>query len=206
MRRSGLIKWGRRLLLLFLGLLAGAMIGRIYDTERGPALQPWHTLVPQEMTADQIDRTDWQGYVATEERLFREVDGKLSVRLPAESRTLLNRYYPGSLVWPERFSHNWNRSWIMRPDGKVRGAVVLLHGLTDSPYSLRHIGERYRKRGYVAVGIRLPAHGTVPGALTDVECRRGWPLHALRYERQRHRAAPVCPCISWVTPMAGRWP
>lgn len=41
--------------------------------------------------------------------------------------------------------------------------------MTDTPYSLRHIAENYRQRGYVAIGIRLPAHGSVPAALTDVE-------------------------------------
>ena len=54
------------------------------------------------------------------------------------------------------------------PDGPPRGAVVLLHGLTNSPYSLRHVARRYRELGYVVVAIRLPAHGTVPAALTDV--------------------------------------
>lgn len=44
----------------------------------------------------------------------------------------------------------------------------MLHGLTDTPYSLRHIAENYRQHGYIAVGIRLPAHGTVPAALTNV--------------------------------------
>jgi alpha-beta hydrolase superfamily lysophospholipase len=43
--------------------------------------------------------------------------------------------------------------------------VVLLHGLTDAPYSLRHIARFYVDHRYVAVGIRMPAHGTVPGAL-----------------------------------------
>ncbi|XPL51663.1 alpha/beta hydrolase [Enterobacter cloacae subsp. cloacae] len=46
---------------------------------------------------------------------------------------------------------------------------MLLHGLTDSPYSLQHIARLYQKEGFVAIGIRLPAHGTVPGALTDVK-------------------------------------
>jgi hypothetical protein len=36
-------------------------------------------------------------------------------------------------------------------------------------HSLRHIGELYRARGYFVVAIRLPAHGTVSGALTEVE-------------------------------------
>ena len=46
--------------------------------------------------------------------------------------------------------------------------MVLLHGLTDSPYSLRHIAEQYRERGFVAVGMRMPGHGTVPAGLTRV--------------------------------------
>jgi alpha-beta hydrolase superfamily lysophospholipase len=58
---------------------------------------------------------------------------------------------------------------VLEPDGGPVGAVVLLHGLTDSPYSARHIAQRYRAAGYVAVAIRLPAHGAVPGGLTDVE-------------------------------------
>ncbi|MBB1582010.1 hypothetical protein [Serratia sp. OS31] len=41
-------------------------------------------------------------------------------------------------------------------------------------YSLRHIAENYWQQEYVAVGIRLPAHGTVPGVLTDIEWR-DWP-------------------------------
>src|SRR5258708_31094896 len=41
--------------------------------------------------------------------------------------------------------------------------------LFRSPYSLRHIGRWYRDAGFVVVAIRLPAHGTVPAALTDTE-------------------------------------
>ena len=36
---------------------------------------------------------------------------------------------------------------------------MLLHGLTDSPYSQRHIAEFYRDHGFVAIVIRLPGHG-----------------------------------------------
>ena len=45
--------------------------------------------------------------------------------------------------------------------------MVFLHGLTDLPYSLRHVADRYRDLGYLAIGLRLPGHGTVPAALTD---------------------------------------
>jgi alpha-beta hydrolase superfamily lysophospholipase len=90
-------------------------------------------------------------------------------KLDAEARVPGNRYYDGSPIYPGHFAQDWNRSYILEPDGPPVGAVVLLHGLTDSPYSLRHIARRYRDEGFVAVAIRMPAHGTVPAALTDVE-------------------------------------
>jgi alpha-beta hydrolase superfamily lysophospholipase len=71
--------------------------------------------------------------------------------------------------------------------------VVLLHGLTDSPYSLRHIARRYRERGFVAVAIRLPAHGTVPAALTDVEWEDWSQATRLAVREARRRAGGARP-------------
>jgi len=62
---------------------------------------------------------------------------------------------------------------VLEPDGAPRGVVVLLHGLTDSPYSQRHIARLYRDRGFVALVIRLPGHGTVPAALTAAKWGHG---------------------------------
>jgi alpha-beta hydrolase superfamily lysophospholipase len=58
---------------------------------------------------------------------------------------------------------------VLEPPGAPVGVVVLLHGLSDSPYSLRHIADCYRSHGFVAIGMRLPGHGTVPGGLTHVD-------------------------------------
>ncbi|SQC42641.1 membrane protein [Klebsiella pneumoniae] len=52
---------------------------------------------------------------------------------------------------------------MLLPLGKPRGGVVLLHGLTDSPYSVRYLAQLWQQRGYVAVVPRLPGHGTAPG-------------------------------------------
>lgn len=86
----------------------------------------------------------------------------MSARVPS------NRYFDGSVLYPGRFAQDWNRSYVLVPDGAPRGAAVFLHGLTDSPYSLRHIARRYRELGWVAVAIRLPGHGTVPAGLAKV--------------------------------------
>jgi alpha-beta hydrolase superfamily lysophospholipase len=49
-----------------------------------------------------------------------------------------------------------------------KGAVVLLHGLTDTPYSMRHVAQIYFEKGFVALGLRIPGHGTVPGGLSKI--------------------------------------
>ncbi|XBS70905.1 alpha/beta hydrolase [Acerihabitans sp. KWT182] len=162
-------KWTIRLFWVLVIFVVAVFALRIFETQRGPQLQLWHTFVPEDMQADAIDKASWEEYIQAENALFQSVRENVTDKLPLEVRTPLNRYYSGSPIYPERFATNWNRSYIMLPDGAPKGAVVLLHGLTDTPYSLRHIAENYRQRGFVAVGIRLPAHGTVPGALTKVQ-------------------------------------
>jgi alpha-beta hydrolase superfamily lysophospholipase len=110
-----------------------------------------------------------RGYLKAEEAVFDAVRTEVTQRLPEEDRVPVNRYFEGSPIYPGHFKQDWNRSYILEPDGDPAGAVVFLHGLTDSPYSLRHIAGVYRARGFVSVAIRLPAHGTVPGALTEIE-------------------------------------
>jgi len=166
---SWLIKWLRRSALL-LATFAVTLLGvRIYDTQRGAPLELWHTFVPHELTAKEIDGASWSDYLKAEDKVFADVFHEVSQKLDPGERIPVNRYFEGSPVYPGGFSQDWNRSYVMEPAGPLAGAVVFLHGLTDSPYSLRHIARRYREHGYVAIAIRLPAHGTVPAALTDIE-------------------------------------
>jgi alpha-beta hydrolase superfamily lysophospholipase len=47
--------------------------------------------------------------------------------------------------------------------------VLLLHGMSDSPYSLRSIGEALHQRGSYVIGMRVPGHGQAPSGLLDVQ-------------------------------------
>src|SRR5208283_1852514 len=91
------------------------------------------------------------------------------------------------------FRQDWDRSFVLEPNGEPLGAVVLLHGLTDSPYSLRHIAEIYRLHGFVAIGVRLPGHGSVPAALTEVEWEDWMAATPLATREARRRAGPGKP-------------
>ena len=150
-------------------LVIAGLSFRAWDALRAPPLEPWHTFVPDEPHADAIDGLDWAGYLQVEQRLMAEVRREV-FRTPEDGAAVpLSRYVTGSPVDPGTFGTDWNRSYVMEPDGAPVGAAVFLHGLTDAPYSLRHLAAVYRDHGFVAVGIRLPGHGTVPAALAEVE-------------------------------------
>jgi alpha-beta hydrolase superfamily lysophospholipase len=179
---------GRIAFVVVLALFVGGMTMRIWMTRNAPELEIWHTFVPDEIDASEIDRADWRSYVAAEARLFDAVSAEVASHLEPEDRGPFNRYYAGSEVHPSRFPVDWNRSFTLEPAAAPRGVVVLLHGLTDSPYSLRHVAELYRQQGFVALAIRLPAHGTVPGALSRVHWQT-WSAATRLAMREAHTRA-----------------
>jgi alpha-beta hydrolase superfamily lysophospholipase len=186
-------KLASRAALVIAVVLATILGVRAWDSTRGAPLEPWHTFVPQELTADELAKADWAAYVAAENAIFEQVTAEVTRKLPEGERVPYNRYYAESPVYPPRLSRDWNRSYVMEPDGPPRGAAVFLHGLTDSPYSLRHIARRYRELGYVAIAIRLPGHGTVPAGLSDVDWEDWVAATRLAVREARRRAGPDKP-------------
>lgn len=185
--------WVKRAIMLAMIVLIVLLGLRVALTERGPDLQLWHTWVPEELSDSEMDRTDWAGYLTNEQKIFAEMKANVSDKLPDDNPDTYNRYAEQSPVYPGHFATDWNRSYILMPQGKPRGAVVLLHGLTDSPYSLRHFARDYQQHGYVAVAPRLPGHGTVPAALTRVEWEDWMAATRLAVREARKRTPPGTP-------------
>jgi alpha-beta hydrolase superfamily lysophospholipase len=185
-----LLKWGVGLiltaLLVFLGL-------RVYISQQGAPLEVWHKFVPTELTAEEMDGADWDGYLKAESAVFGEVDTQVTQRLDSDEKIPSNRYFEGSPVYPGRFAHDWNRSVIMEPEGTAIGAVVLLHGLTDSPYSVRHVAQLYRELGFVAIAPRLPGHGTVPAGLAKATWEDWMAATRLAVREARRRVGATAP-------------
>jgi alpha-beta hydrolase superfamily lysophospholipase len=179
-----------RLLIAFLLVGAGALAVRSYRALQGPPLHPWHTFVPIELRAGELDAADWPRYLTQEQEIFESVRANVTQELEPDERASYNRYFEGSPVYPPKFAHDWNRSYVIEPATAPRGVVVLLHGLTDSPYSLRHIARHYAEHGYVAIGIRLPGHGTVPAGLTDVRWE-DWAAATRLAVREARRRVPA---------------
>jgi alpha-beta hydrolase superfamily lysophospholipase len=191
--RSRVLRYLKRGAVL-LGVIGITLIVvRIYDTQRGTPLELWHTYVPSEMGPDELDDADWGRYLAAEQTIFDGVRAEVTAKLDVDDRIPVNRYFESSPVYPGHFAQDWNRSYSLEPDGAPVGAVVFLHGLTDAPYSQRHIAERYRSLGYLAIAIRLPGHGTVPAALTEVEWEDWMAATRLAVREAHGRIGPSLP-------------
>ena len=163
----------RRIVAIALVVAIVLVVIRARQATNAPPLQPWHTLAAIEPSARDIRRGDWQDYTVAEDRLFASVRDQLDDKLEPHDEHPLNRYTPGSLSSPDRFRRDWNRSFVLETDDPPRGVVVLVHGLTDSPYSMLRLATLYNAAGYVALVPRMPGHGTVPGALVRAD-RSQW--------------------------------
>ena len=163
---SRIWRWGRLAIGAALLVIATVVVGgAISANRRLPDLKPWHRLHLDDVTAAELDRTfTLQQYAAREDQLFTAVRALEASLDPAE-HTPVNRYFAGSRSHPSRADRDWNRSYETAAAGAVRGGALLLHGLTDSPYSMRAIAEVLRDRGVYSLAMRMPGHGTVPAGL-----------------------------------------
>lgn len=157
-------------------------------------LRPWHRVVPKHEFRSRLLTADFglANYLERERRTFDDVEAVLAKRLRHGSGLPLGRYEPGGRNNPTTFEVNWNRSFELHPK-ELRGGVLLLHGLTDSPYSLRRVGEVLRDHGFYVLGLRLPGHGTFPAAIGE-SSRRDW------VAASRVGAAHVCRSIGRALP------
>ena len=97
-----------------------------------PDLSIWHLAeLDEEFTADS-GVSSFKDYLALEDRLFKQLDELVYAKIEPDQKGLINRFNRGSLSDPERWARNWNRSYEL-PVKSPRAAVLLLHGMSDSP-------------------------------------------------------------------------
>lgn len=149
-----------------LTLFAGALW---LGVSKVPDLKPWHRAkLREEFTrGNAAGVKDFDAYRALEGRLFEELSHEVYERVAGPDKRRLNRYAAGSLADPTGYAEDSNRSYEL-PNETPRAGVVLVHGLSDSPYILRALATRLHEQGCRVAGLRLPGHGTAPSALTTI--------------------------------------
>ena len=135
----------------------------------GEPLEPWHTAkLTEEFTRGKADEVrTFEDYRLLENRLFTQLEREVYARVGTEPAYQLVRFSAGSAADPRKHDPNWNRSFELDPEVPI-GGVLLLHGMSDSPYSLRALAEALAPRGYRVIGLRMPGHGTAPSGLKRI--------------------------------------
>jgi alpha-beta hydrolase superfamily lysophospholipase len=130
-------------------------------------LSVWHLANLDEEYTLESDVSDFNQYLALEDRLFEQLDRRVYAKVGGGPGNSINRYRRASLADPQRWPVNWNRSFELPKHAPAAG-VLLLHGLSDSPYSMRAVGEALHDAGAHVLGLRIPGHGTAPSALVEI--------------------------------------
>lgn len=148
------------------GAFAALLVLYVTMLRAQPELQPWHRadFEHELRTQDAGQVRTLSDYLSVEQRVFDELREQVYDRAATQSRPRFIRYVRGSLSDPTARTPDWNRTFELPVQAPVGGAL-LLHGLSDSHYSLRAVAEHLHARGYWVVGLRLPGHGTAPSAL-----------------------------------------
>lgn len=92
--------WRVSVRLLALAKKTGMVVGivlvvllavRVYLSQQGPELHPWHTWRGDEMSVRELDNADFAGYLAREKAIFTDLDNAVTAKTVGEDQTPLNR-------------------------------------------------------------------------------------------------------------------
>ena len=161
---SALFRLVSRVIFGLVLIVVTIMLIRAFDARRQPDLESWHTArFEDDFRAANAADADWEDFLRIEDRLFDELETEVT----GDFGSLPSRYNRESRFYPGSFEQNYNRSYELAPEAPW-AAIVLVHGLTDSPYSVRGVGEIFRDMGVHVVAPRMPGHGLAPSALIEI--------------------------------------
>ena len=164
-----LLHFLRRLTKLAITAFVSVVVGfTLYAVLVLPDLKPWHTEpFDEEFSALRDGGLDFDGYMKLEGRLFDAMHARIAAWNHADEAYVFSRFNPDSNVSRLVEGAAFNRSFRLSAQTPA-GHALLLHGLSDSPYSMRALAEALHARGFDVTVLRLPGHGTLPSAMTQM--------------------------------------
>ena len=143
----------------------------LYAVSMLPPLQPWHTeRLHEEFSALRHGDLDFTGYLQREEKLFAELRETVAKWDSRDEAFLHSRFNPAGPINRLADGAPHNRSFRL-PQREPKGQALLIHGLSDSPYSMKALAESLHARGFEVTVLRLPGHGTLPSMMTEMRTR-----------------------------------
>ena len=140
----------------------------LYAVGALPPLKPWHTdRLSQEFSAYTDRNLDFDGYLKLETRLFEEMAKTIAGWDSSDEAFAFSRFNPASALSRLAEGAPFNRSFRLSPPSPVGGAL-LIHGLTDSPYSVLALARSLHAAGFEVTVLRVPGHGTLPSMMVEM--------------------------------------
>lgn len=154
----------------FAVIAIAALLPALAGQDERPELQPWHTVVlkGEFHAGDEARIRNISDYQNLESVVFSELDEHVYRAVDTREKSLINRYWAGSNSDPRTDTPDWSRTQVLAT-ANPRGGVLLVHGLSDSPYLMRGLAQYLHEQGWYVVALRLPGHGTAPSGLLQVK-------------------------------------
>ena len=166
----------------------------LYAITMLPPLKPWHTeRLEEEFSALRDSNLDFAGYLQLEDRLFAEYREKVAGWNENDETYLFSRFNPESPVSRLADGAQFNRSFRLKQD-KTVGQALLIHGLTDSPYSMHAMAQTLHAQGFDVTVVRLPGHGTLPSMMVEMSHRDWTAALPMATARSASCSASATPC------------
>ena len=191
--RSATMKWLRRTALLFAMAVVTFLGIRIYDTQRRPPLELWHTFAPSELSADELDQADWGQYLAAEGAAFEAVHREVDEQVEPDDRVPFNRYFEGSPVHPGELHPGLEP--FLRAGARGRAGRRGRAPARADRFPLQPAAHRAQLSGARLCRGRDPAAGPRhrAGGLADVEWEDWLAATRLAVREARGRIGPALP-------------
>lgn len=147
-------------------VIATIIVLRAFDARSLPDLNVWHEVrFYNELDAKRDrDVNTLAAYLTRERAIFDELNENVYAEGAREPVVGVSRFNADSVFNSQNHDKDWNRTTELVP-AEPRGVALMLHGLTDSPYSMRSTAELFYEKGYNVLVPRLPGHGTAPAGI-----------------------------------------
>jgi len=158
------------LVLVILVLVLPVLFVKAFIARKMPDRKKWHepSIIKDNLTHGNYKK--FSDYLEKEKKFMERIYNDVVINdVNDGDEEAFNRYARNSICSPYREGKDLNCSFELTGKGEKKGGVLLVHGLTDSPYHLRSVAEIFAENGYYVICLRLPGHGTIPGALLDVK-------------------------------------
>jgi alpha-beta hydrolase superfamily lysophospholipase len=139
---------------------------RAFMSKKQSDLREWHTIKPDAEPILNEKFLSIEDFVNRDSQYIKENFNKIKLNKLEH----FQRYNKNSISYSFKNGNNFNASFVLDPGiDSTKGVMLLLHGLSDSPYHIKDLAEHYYAKGYYVFALRLPGHGTLPSGLLDVK-------------------------------------